>query len=74
MMKESRGGWVFRHCLSRKPQEVNDDVFYDCERSLVWQEAENRKWTVMAIMLQLLKEHKPVFNTHAHLHQALIGA
>jgi ornithine carbamoyltransferase len=49
-----RGGakndWVFLHCLPRKPQEVNDEVFYS-PRSLVWDEAENRKWTVMAVSL-----------------------
>ena len=60
MMKEANGGWVFLHCLPRKAQEVTDDVFYDKQRSLVWQEAENRKWTVMAVMLQLLKDHEPV--------------
>ena len=37
---------VFLHCLPRKPEEVTDEVFQS-ERSLVWQEAENRKWTVM---------------------------
>ncbi len=49
-----RGGanpdWVFLHCLPRKPQEVDDSVFYS-GRSLVWDEAENRKWTVMAVAL-----------------------
>jgi hypothetical protein len=39
--------WTFLHCLPRGPLEVSDDVFYDEERSLVWEEAENRKWTVM---------------------------
>ena len=42
--------WVFLHCLPRKPQEVDDEVFYS-PRSLVWNEAENRKWTVMAVAL-----------------------
>ena len=47
-----RGGaapdWVFLHCLPRKPQEVSDAVFYG-PRSLVWDEAENRKWTFQAV-------------------------
>lgn len=51
--------WVFLHCLPRKAEEVTDDVFYDRERSLVWLEAENRKWTAMAVMLHLLTDHKP---------------
>lgn len=34
--------WRFMHCLPRKPQEVDDEVFYS-NRSLVFPEAENRK-------------------------------
>ena len=45
--------WVFLHCLPRKPYEVDDAVFYG-PRSLVWDEAENRKWTVMAVALAQL--------------------
>jgi ornithine carbamoyltransferase len=45
--------WVFLHCLPRKPQEVDDAVFYS-PRSLVFDEAENRKWTVMAVALAQL--------------------
>jgi ornithine carbamoyltransferase len=52
-----RGGahadWVFLHCLPRKPEEVDDEVFFS-PRSLVFDEAENRKWTVMAATLALL--------------------
>lgn len=39
--------WKFLHCLPRKAQEVDDEVFYG-PRSLVFPEAENRKWTIMA--------------------------
>lgn len=39
--------WKFLHCLPRKAQEVDDAVFYG-KRSLVFPEAENRKWTIMA--------------------------
>ena len=42
-------GWLFLHCLPRKPQEVDDAVFYG-PRSRVWDEAENRMWTVMAVV------------------------
>lgn len=43
--------WRFLHCLPRKPDEVDDEVFYSPRRSLVWDEAENRMWTVMAVLL-----------------------
>ncbi|KAF9315529.1 ornithine carbamoyltransferase [Podila horticola] len=45
--------WKFLHCLPRKQEEVNDDVFYS-PRSHVFQEAENRKWTILACIDQLL--------------------
>ncbi|CAO3645735.1 unnamed protein product [Cunninghamella blakesleeana] len=52
-----RGGakpdWVFMHCLPRKPEEVDDEVFYS-DRSLVFPEAENRKWTILAVIDRLL--------------------
>ena len=55
MMASAAPDWKFLHCLPRKPQEVDDDVFYDPERSLVWDEAENRMWTVMAVAKDLLE-------------------
>ncbi|CEQ42275.1 SPOSA6832_04065 [Sporobolomyces salmonicolor] len=39
---------IFMHCLPRHEYEVNDEVFYG-DKSVVFQEAENRKWTIMAI-------------------------
>ncbi|KAF7727654.1 ornithine carbamoyltransferase [Apophysomyces ossiformis] len=52
-----RGGakedWVFMHCLPRKPEEVDDEVFYS-DRSLVFPEAENRKWTIMSVIDALM--------------------
>jgi len=44
---------VFLHCLPRKPEEVSDEIFYS-NNSLVFPEAENRQWTVMAVTLELL--------------------
>jgi ornithine carbamoyltransferase len=44
---------VFLHCLPRKSEEVSDDVFYS-KQSLVFPEAENRMWTVMAVVLTQL--------------------
>ncbi|KAJ7094513.1 ornithine carbamoyltransferase 1 [Mycena belliarum] len=40
--------WKFMHCLPRKKNEVDDEVFYG-PRSLVFPEADNRKWTIMAL-------------------------
>jgi len=39
--------WKFLHCLPRKQEEVDDEVFYG-PRSLAFPEAENRKWTILA--------------------------
>jgi len=49
-----KAGCVFLHCLPRHSEEVTDEVFYDEGRSLVFPEAENRMWTVMAVMLSLV--------------------
>ena len=53
LMSHADGKAVFLHCLPRKPEEVADDVFYS-DRSLVFPEAENRMWTVMAVAMQQL--------------------
>ncbi|KAK4644616.1 ornithine carbamoyltransferase [Podospora pseudopauciseta] len=49
-----RGGakpnWKFMHCLPRHPEEVDDAVFYDESRSLVFPEAENRLWAAVAAL------------------------
>lgn len=49
----SKGGanknWKFMHCLPRKPEEVTDEVFYS-DRSLVFQEAENRLYSAIAVI------------------------
>lgn len=42
----AKGDWKFLHCLPRHPEEVADEVFYS-ERSLVFQEAENRLWAAV---------------------------
>lgn len=44
--------WTFLHCLPRKTEEVDDQVFYS-SRSLVFPEAENRKWTIMVSELSI---------------------
>ncbi|XP_036397026.1 ornithine carbamoyltransferase, mitochondrial [Megalops cyprinoides] len=50
--------WTFLHCLPRKQEEVDDHVFYS-PRSLVFPEAENRKWTIMGLMVSLLTDYTP---------------
>jgi len=54
----AKKNWKFMHCLPRKPQEVNDEVFYNPKRSIVFQEAENRKYTVMSVFEMLMVEAK----------------
>ncbi|XP_057307570.1 ornithine transcarbamylase, mitochondrial-like [Hydractinia symbiolongicarpus] len=49
--------WCFLHCLPRKPYEVDHEVFYS-DRSLVFDEAENRKWTAMAVLVKLLTNYQ----------------
>ncbi|KAG8917904.1 ornithine carbamoyltransferase, partial [Tulasnella sp. 417] len=49
--------WKFLHCLPRKEHEVDDEVFHG-PRSLVFPEAENRKWTIMAMFDQLFGHWK----------------
>lgn len=49
LMKKANSGAVFLHCLPRHLEEVSDEVFYS-DQSLVFPEAENRMWTVMAVM------------------------
>lgn len=53
MMKLANPNAVFLHCLPRKKEEVTDEVFYS-NKSLIFPEAENRMWTVMAVTLELL--------------------
>lgn len=50
----AKAGWKFMHCLPRKPEEVDDEVFYS-PRSLVFQEAENRLWAVLSVLEAFVK-------------------
>lgn len=53
LAKHAEPNWRFMHCLPRKQEEVNDEVFYS-DRAIIWDEAENRMYTVMAVTLELL--------------------
>mmetsp|Transcript_17280 Transcript_17280/g.30455 ORF Transcript_17280/g.30455 Transcript_17280/m.30455 type:complete len:356 (-) Transcript_17280:92-1159(-) len=46
---------IFMHCLPRHKEEVSDEVFYS-DRSVVFDEAENRMYTVQAVILSMLGE------------------
>ncbi|KAL5522264.1 ARG3 [Sanghuangporus sanghuang] len=48
LCEAAKESWKFMHCLPRKSHEVDDEVFYG-PRSLVFREADNRKWTIMAL-------------------------
>jgi len=56
LMKKADPNAVFLHCLPRHQEEVTDDVFYS-DASLVFPEAENRMWTVMAVMAAQLGKY-----------------
>lgn len=43
---QAKENWKFLHCLPRHREEVADEVFYS-DRSLVFQEAENRLWAAV---------------------------
>jgi ornithine carbamoyltransferase len=45
----AKPGWRFMHCLPRHPDEVDDRVFYG-DRSLVFQEGENRLWAMVSAL------------------------
>ncbi len=46
----AKPGWKFMHCLPRHSEEVDDDVFYNSSRSLVFPGAENRLWAAIAVL------------------------
>jgi ornithine carbamoyltransferase len=53
LMSHAASDAIFMHCLPRHPEEVSDAVFYS-DQSVVFDEAENRMWTVMAVFIALL--------------------
>ena len=54
MKRTGKENTIFMHCLPAvKGQEVTEDVF-ESTASRVWDEAENRKHTIKAIMLGLI--------------------
>ncbi|KAH9157255.1 hypothetical protein AeRB84_000885 [Aphanomyces euteiches] len=58
MLENAASDHIFLHCLPRHAEEVDDEVFYS-DRSLVFNEAENRMWTVMAVLAKIAKIARP---------------
>ncbi len=53
LVKHAKPGFIFMHCLPRHHEEVTDDIFYS-PHSVVFEEAENRLYTVAAVLKNLL--------------------
>ena len=49
----AKTSFKFMHCLPRKQDEVTDEIFYS-DHSIVFDEAENRLYTIMAVLLTLM--------------------
>lgn len=58
LMALARPEAIFLHCLPAHRGEEVDAAVIDGPRSRVWQEAENRWWTEMAILYQLVDERR----------------
>jgi ornithine carbamoyltransferase len=58
LMSKAKKDAIFMHCLpAKRGYEVTNDVI-DSHQSVVFDEAENRMWTEMALMLFLMEENK----------------
>ena len=49
LVKEAKENYKFMHCLPRHEHEVSDEIFYS-KHSIVFDEAENRLHTIMAVL------------------------
>lgn len=58
LVSHAHKNWRFLHCMPRKQNEVTDEIFYS-QRSLVMPEAENRLYTVMAVIMAALGKMPP---------------
>jgi ornithine carbamoyltransferase len=57
LVKLANKNYKFMHCLPRHEYEVTDEVFYS-EHSIVFDEAENRLHTIMAVLDALMTKGK----------------
>jgi ornithine carbamoyltransferase len=53
LAKHAKSDYIFMHCLPRHHEEVTDEIFYG-PHSVVFEEAENRLYTVAAVLKNLL--------------------
>ncbi|NVM53755.1 MAG: ornithine carbamoyltransferase [Candidatus Helarchaeota archaeon] len=53
LIKHAKPDYIFMHCLPRHQEEVTDEIFYSTH-SLVFDEAENRLYTVAAVLKNIL--------------------
>ena len=53
LTKHAKSDFIFMHCLPRHHEEVTDNIFYG-PHSVVFEEAENRLYTVAAVLKNLL--------------------
>lgn len=57
LVGQAKPDYKFMHCLPRKQDEVTDEVFYS-KHSIVFDEAENRLHSVMAVLSAVMKNIK----------------
>ena len=55
LVQDADQNYIFMHCLPRHQEEVSDDVFYS-NHSVVFDEAENRLYTAMAVFQLLMSK------------------
>jgi ornithine carbamoyltransferase len=53
LCSNAKGDYVFMHCLPYKHKEATEEIF-ESEHSIVFDEAENRLHTVMAVLKNLM--------------------
>lgn len=55
LVKDANRDYIFMHCLpAHRGEEVSADII-DSEHSVVWEEAENRTYAQLAVILKLLR-------------------
>ena len=59
LVMKAKPGFKFLHCLPRKQDEVTDEIFYS-DHSLVFDEAENRLHTIMAVLVATMEKNSRI--------------